>query len=32
MSRNQWTLVLLTVSLLAALGIMTNMIWFTPAP
>ena len=30
MTRNQWTWVLLTVSVLAAAGVIANFVWFAP--
>ncbi len=31
MTRNQWTLTLLAVSILAAAGVVANFYWFMPA-
>ncbi len=32
MTRNQWTMLLLTVSVLASIGFIANLVWFAPTP
>ncbi len=32
MTRNQWTLLLLAVSVVASIGVIANLVWFAPSP